>query len=89
MLVPNIKNQAKRVVTNSKRQTRNKANKSELKSALKAVENAVLQEDKALAVEKLQQAYSLLDLSVAKNLHHKNYVARQKSRLTKAVNNLK
>lgn len=87
--MPNIKNQAKRVVTNAKKNERNKANKSELKTALKAVELAVEAQDKDLAVETLQKAYSLLDLSVAKNLHHKNYVARQKARLSKAVNSLK
>lgn len=87
--MPNIKNQEKRVLTNAKRNDRNRANKSELKSALKAVKDAVLAEDKDLASKALVNAYSLLDLSVARNLNHKNYAARQKSRLTKLVNNLK
>ncbi len=86
--MPNIKNQEKRVITNAKRAERNKAYKSSVKSAIKAVLNAVEQEDREAAQSALTKAYSLLDLSVAKNLHHKNYVARQKSRLSKAVNSL-
>ena len=86
--MPNIKNQEKRVITNAKRAERNKAYKSSVKSAIKAVLNAVEQEDREAAQSALTKAYSLLDLSVAKNLHHKNYVARQKYRLIKAVNSL-
>lgn len=86
--MPNIKNQEKRVLTNAKRTERNKSNKSSLKTAIKAVEKAVAENDKEKATTLLQNAYSALDLSVAKNLHHRNYAARQKSRLTKAVNSL-
>lgn len=86
--MPNIKNQEKRVLTNAKRTERNKATKSAVKSAIKNVFTAVEGNDKEAANAALHRAYSLLDLSVAKNLHHKNYVARQKSRLSKAVNSL-
>ena len=85
----NTKTQTKRVGTDQKRMLRNKSSKSELKSAIKAVELAVNENDAQLAQEKLVKAVSLLDASISKNLHHKNYVARQKSRLTKAVNAIK
>lgn len=85
----NTKTQTKRVGTDQKRMLRNKSSKSELKSAIKAVELAVSENDAQLAQEKLVKAVSLLDDSISKNLHHKNYVARQKSRLTKAVNAIK
>ena len=87
--MPNIKKQKKRVITNAKRTERNKATKSAVKNALKVVYDAVENEDKEVATAALHRAYSLLDLSIAKNLHHKNYVSRQKSRLSRAVNSLK
>lgn len=87
--MPNIKNQAKRVITNAKKQEANRNQKSALKSALKAVMTAVANNDKENAVAAYSVANKLLDKSVTSHLHHKNYAARQKSRLAKAVNNLK
>lgn len=86
--MPNIKNQEKRVITNAKRTQRNKATKSSIKTAMKDVYTAVQEENKEAATAALYRAYSLLDMSVAKNLHHRNYVSRQKSRLARAVNSL-
>ena len=84
--MPNIKNQEKRVITNAKRALRNKSEKSELKTALKAVEVAVAEGQKELALEKLSVAYKLLDKAVTSHIRHKNYASRQKSRLSKLVN---
>lgn len=74
---------------NAKRASRNKSNLTSVKSAIKAVEKAVLENNKESAVQQLNNAYSLLDMSISRRLHHRNYVARQKARLTKAINNLK
>ena len=48
---------------------------------LKAVEA----NDKAAATAALNEANSLLDKAAASHIKHKNYVARQKARLAKAV----
>lgn len=83
--MPNIKNQEKRVITNAKRTERNVAQRSELKTAIKAVRNATT---KAEATDALNKAYKLLDKSVTSNIHHRNFANREKSRLTKVVNAL-
>lgn len=84
----NIKQQKKRILTNNKANLTNSAFKSSLKSALKNVEVAVEANDKEAAVVANSVAAKKLDKAVAKGLVHKNYVARQKSRLAKLVNTL-
>jgi small subunit ribosomal protein S20 len=84
----NIKSQMKRNLTNEKRRLANSSFKSSLKTALKNVEVAVAKNDKAAATEALAFAYMKLDKAVAKGVHHKNYAARQKSRLSLKVNAL-
>ncbi len=86
--MPNIKSQKKRAITNLKENAAHKAEKSALKTAIKRVLKAVEAKDKDAAVKALPLAASLLDKSVTSGIHHKNYAARQKSRLTKAVNSL-
>jgi small subunit ribosomal protein S20 len=84
----NIKGQMKRNLTNEKRRLRNASFKSELKTAVKAVEVFVENNDKDNAVSALATANKKLDKSLAKSINHKNYVARQKSRLARLVNSL-
>ncbi|MDD3123426.1 MAG: 30S ribosomal protein S20 [Candidatus Izemoplasmatales bacterium] len=84
----NIKSQMKRNLTNEKSHQANSSFKSSLKSAIKNVESAVLKQDKAAALEALSLAYTKLDKSVSKGVHHKNYASRQKSRLTLQVNKI-
>jgi small subunit ribosomal protein S20 len=84
----NIKQQKKRILTNNKANLSNAAFKSSLKSALKNVELAVEAGEKEAAVAANSVAAKKLDKAVAKGLVHKNYVARQKSRLAKLVNTL-
>ena len=81
----NIKSQIKRIKQNEKRQERNKAVKSELrtrtKKALASAANGAdtVTTDLALAMKRIDKAG-------AKGVIHKNAVARRKSRLAKAVN---
>ena len=84
----NIKGQMKRNLTNEKRRIRNASLKSGLKTALKNVETAVAESNKEAATTALAEAFKKLDKSVTKGINHKNYVARQKSRLAKLVGNL-
>ena len=86
--MPNIKSQKKRSITNLKRNAAMTAEKSALKTAIKEVLVAVEAQDKEKAVAAYNVANSLLDKAVTSHLKHKNYVARQKARLAKAVNSL-
>ena len=84
----NIKGQMKRNLTNEKRRQRNASFKSGLKTAIKNVETFVAENDKEKAANALAIANKKLDKSVSKGINHKNFVARQKSRLAKLVNTL-
>lgn len=84
----NIKSQIKRAKTNEKRRHRNVAYKSALKTAMKEVTLAVEAKDKERATVAYNTVSKKLDQSISKGFHHKNYVARQKSRLAKAVNSI-
>ena len=84
----NIKGQMKRNLTNEKRRLANASFKSGLKSAVKEVEVAVENNDKEKAVLALPLANKKLDKAVSKGFYHKNYVARQKSRLARLINSL-
>lgn len=82
----NIKQQKKRNITNNKKRLLNNSFASSLKTAVKAFEAAVVAGDKAKAQEAFNFACKKIDKAVTKGLHHKNYAARQKSRLAKALN---
>lgn len=84
----NIKGQMKRNLTNEKRRLRNASFKSSLKSAIKNVETSVEENNKEAATAALSNAFKKLDKSLTKGINHKNYVARQKSRLSKLVDTL-
>lgn len=84
----NIKGQMKRNLQNEKRRVANSAFRSSLKSALKEVEVSVENNDKEAATTALSNAFKKLDKALAKGIHNKNFVARNKSRLSKLVNTL-
>ena len=72
-------------MTNAKKNQQNTSERSRLKTSMKKVNKAVEAGDKETAVAALNNANSLLDKAGTSHLKHKNYVARQKSRLAKAV----
>ncbi|MCR4955601.1 MAG: 30S ribosomal protein S20 [Lachnospiraceae bacterium] len=84
----NIKSAKKRILVAEKRQERNKAAKSKVKTFVKKVEAAVEANDKAAAQAALVEATSVIDKATKKGIYHKNTSARKISRLTKAVNKL-
>jgi small subunit ribosomal protein S20 len=86
--VANIKSQIKRIGTNKKAQERNKAVKSEFKSAIRATRTAVAAGDKDKAVATLALASKKLDKAVSKGVVHKNQAANKKSAIAKAVSAL-
>ena len=79
----NIKSQKKRIKTNEKRQERNKAVRSELKTRVKNAARAVGTDGQDDAVK---AAVKRLDTAANKGVIHKNAAARKKSRLMKRVN---
>ncbi len=84
----NIKSQLKRIGTNLKAAERNKAVKSELKTAVRAVREASAAGDKAAATAALQLANKKLDKAVSKGVIHKNQAANRKSAIAKKVSSL-
>ena len=84
----NIKSQLKRIRTNEKARLRNKAVKSELKTYVRRVREAVAAGDKDAATNALATASRKLDKAVSKGVIHKNQAANRKSALAKAVGTL-
>jgi small subunit ribosomal protein S20 len=84
----NIKQQIKRNKTNEKKRLANASFKSSVKTAIKAVNNAVATNDKEKAVLALSFASKKLDKGQSKGIYHKNFVARHKSSLALLVNTL-
>ncbi|MFF1829409.1 30S ribosomal protein S20 [Paenarthrobacter sp. NPDC089714] len=84
----NIKSQKKRILTNEKARLRNNAVKSELKTAIRAVNTAVASADKDAAGTALAAASRKLDKAVSKGVIHKNNAANRKSAISKKVNAL-
>ena len=87
--VPNIKSQKKRVKTNEKARIRNKAVRSELKTAVKDVRVAVDAKDATKAQEAANKACRLLDKAASKGIIHKNQAAERKSGVQKLANTIK
>jgi small subunit ribosomal protein S20 len=84
----NIKSQIKRIGTNKKAEERNKAVKSELKTAVRRTREAVAAGDKAKAEVALGTASKKLDKAVSKGVIHKNQAANRKSSLASKVSAL-
>ncbi len=79
----NIKSQKKRVITNEKAHMRNKAVRSELKTAIKKVDAAVDSGDADAAKQAAGDAARLLDRAASKGVIHKNQAANRKSGIMK------
>ena len=84
----NIKSQKKRIITAEKARKRNQAVKSELKTAVRAVREAVAAGNGVDAYTKAQHACRLLDKAASKGIIHKNQASNRKSGLAKLVNSI-
>jgi small subunit ribosomal protein S20 len=83
--VANIKSKIKRIGTNEKSRLRNVAVKSELKTHVRKVREAIAAGDKPAAQTALSSASVKLDKAVSKGVIHKNQAANRKSALAKQV----
>ena len=81
----NIKSQIKRIKTNEKARLRNKAVKSELRTAIRHFKDAAASGDAEKATAALRLASKKLDKAVSKGVIHKNQAANRKSSIAKAA----
>lgn len=86
--MPNIKSSKKDVISSKISYENNKANKSELKTALKKFDAALVAGDKTVAESSYKAAVKAVDQAVNKGLLHKNNAARKKSSMTLKLNKL-
>ena len=84
----NIKSQIKRITTNEKARLRNKAVKSELKTHIRRVREAVAGGDKDSAQAALVVASKKLDKAASKGVIHANQAANKKSAMAKQAASL-
>ena len=87
--VPNIKSAKKRVLVNAKKNEVNKSNKSEVKSAIKKLNEVIASENYEEAVKLYPETAAVIDVSVSKGVYHKNTAANKKSGLAKKINAMK
>lgn len=84
----NIKSAKKRILVAEARTARNKAIKSEVKTAVKKVDAAVAAKDAENARTLLKAAISTMNKAASKGVYHKNTASRKISRMTKAVDSI-
>lgn len=84
----NIKSQIKRIATNEKARLRNKAVRSEVRSAMRAFRDQVTAGNSAEADAAYRVAARKLDKAVSKGVLHKNNAANRKSGMAKKLNSV-
>jgi len=86
--LPNIKSAKKRVLIGKARNMRNKAAKSDLKTAIKKFEAAAAEGNRTDADGAYKVAVKKVDQAVAKGVLHKNAAAHKKSAMTLKLNRI-
>ena len=81
----NIKSRKKRNLTNEKARVRNKTVRTELRTHVRRVREAIASGDKEKAGASLATASRKLDKAVSKGVIHANQAANRKSKLSKQV----
>ena len=76
----------KRARQTAKRTATNRANTSQLRSALREIRETIAKGDKAAAEKTYRETVSALDKAIQKGVLHRNTAARYKSRLTARSN---
>jgi len=87
--VANIKSQKKRIKTNNAAHERNKAVKSNLKTSIRRVHEAVAAGDADKATAAASHANRELDKAASKGVIHKNQAANRKSSNSLAADSVK
>ncbi len=81
----NIKSAKKRIRRSTRQRDRNRTLRSQMRSAIKSLRQAVATGDAAGAQEMLPRTLGIVDSTARKGVIHANTAARTKSRLTRAV----
>ena len=76
----------KRIRQNLKRRALNRSHRSNLKTNLRAVNEALVHGDVGTAESKFRSACQLLDREASRGLVHRNAAARRKSRMARRLN---
>ena len=84
----NSKQAIKRARQNSDRYKLRHAQRSVVRTAVKAVKADTDANDKAKANDSFKKAQKIIDTAASKKVIHKNAAARTKRRLSKAIKNL-
>lgn len=79
----------KRARQTEKRTARNRANTSQLRTALRSMRESLAKGDKAAAGESYRRTVSALDKAIKKGVLHENTASRYKSRLGARLSALK
>ena len=79
----------KRARQTEKREARNCANTSQMRSALRIMRESLEKGDKVAAQQTYRQTVSALDKAIQKGVLHENTASRYKSRLSARLNVLK
>ena len=84
----NSKQAIKRAKQNAETYKLRHAQRSMVRTAVKAVRACIDSKDKAKASESFKKAQKVIDTAASKNVIHRNSAARTKSRLSKAIKEL-
>lgn len=87
--MPSHRSAEKRVRVTAKRTAVNKARRSQIRSAIRSVEEALAAGDKKAATEALKAAEPQIMRGVSKGVIHKNTGSRKVSRLSARLKSLK
>lgn len=87
--MPNIKSAKKRVKTNSRNELRNRAAKSTMKSAMKAVAEDLVGGDEAKAKKSVSSTQALINRTAKRGVIHKRKAARLTSRMMQKASKAK
>ena len=84
--MPNHKSAEKRVRQSERRRAINRSNRAKLRTSIKKLRTAMKGADAKQVGALLPQTVAEIDRAVQKGVLHRNAAARQKSRLTRRVN---
>lgn len=87
--MPNIKSAKKRVLTNKRKENENVLVESRMRNSIKKLEKSIKEGNQEESKELLNTTLKNIDKACNINIIHENKASRLKSRLTKAVNNIK
>lgn len=84
----NHKSALKRAKQSEQRRMRNRSRKSQLKTSVRTLEQAIAEKSEEQIAAGLKQAVATINRTASRGVIHKNKAARMVSRLTRRINRL-